>query len=108
MAKTLRVQEVQEFVDEMSSTDIQCEERKEENHDSWLIIGDDTRESSVDLRNNRKEDYYSTLPKVCHDILYLTLLTLPLIIVIAITIYKTRSDRSLGECSLRSKRFCAV
>ena len=52
----------------MSSTDIHCGERKEENHDSGLIFGDDTSESADDRRNYWKENDHSTISKVCHDI----------------------------------------
>ena len=52
----------------MSGTDIHRGERKEENHESGLIFGDDTSESADDRRNYWKEDDHSTISKVCHDI----------------------------------------
>lgn len=52
----------------MSSTDIHCGERKEEDHDSGMIFGDDTSETADDRRNYWKEDYHSTISKVCLDI----------------------------------------
>ena len=81
----------------MSSTDIHCGERKEKNHDSGMIFGDDTSESADDRRNYWKEDDHSAISKVCQHNKYK--------VILAVGNYSCINSLSLGSSSLGTSFF---